>query len=98
MSLDDYDRALLAGALRKLGRLSPRPYWCGDVPIHDNFGMPIGNVFVDGATIAGPWALMSPASYRVHGRGLGLGRGQCYVRENDGRYYKQPTSYVVPVR
>ena len=34
--------------------------------------------FVDGKTKMGPWGLMCEKCFRLHGIGLGLGRGQQY--------------------
>lgn len=64
-------------------------YWLSSVPETDDFGDPIGRVVIDAATRHGPWALMTPASWARHGRGLlGTGHGQMYVRTDDGRWPK----------
>lgn len=34
--------------------------------------------FIDGKTIHGPWGIMCEACHRIHGVGLGTGRGQKY--------------------
>ena len=66
--------------------------WTGPVGQTDDFGAPInhevGGVIVDGKTRAGPWALMNPASHVVFGCGLGLGLGQRYEKQADGRWLK----------
>lgn len=54
--------------------------WLGTIGTNDDFGAPIGSLFIDGATRAGPWAIMTPESWRSHGRGIGIGRGQLYRR------------------
>jgi hypothetical protein len=63
-------------------------YWIGKVPEKDDFGKPIKDFFVDGKTKSGPWAMMTLASYRVHGVGLGLGKGQQYEKQDDGKWLK----------
>lgn len=64
-------------------------YWCGRVEGVDNFGSPIKDVFIDGKTRGGPWAIMSPNSWRARGCGrLGNGSGQKYKKQPDGRWMK----------
>jgi len=63
-------------------------YWSGTVNSEDAFGEPITNEFVDGATVMGPWAMMSPASFKRMGRGVGTGKGQRYKKQEDGRWLK----------
>lgn len=63
-------------------------FWTGKVPNHDDFGSAIGGVFIDGATIHGPWAIMNTISHKVHGRGLGTGLGQRYEYQEGGRWLK----------
>lgn len=42
-------------------------------------GQPLaGKAFVDGATKAGPWAIMCRDCHKAHGHGLGTGSGQLY--------------------
>jgi len=63
-------------------------YWTGPVGDRDDFGSPISKEIIDGKTRMGPWALMSPVSYSKYGVGLGLGRGQRYKKQTDGRWLK----------
>ena len=63
-------------------------FWRGSTPRTDDFGQVIEDVFVDGKTIMGPWATMAPASFAEFGVGLGVGRGQKYERQPDGRWLK----------
>ena len=63
-------------------------YWIGDIRSDDDLGLPIINAFIDGATTFGPWAIMSPASHKRYGKGLGAGRGQRYEKQPDGRWMK----------
>lgn len=65
-----------------------KKYWMGTVPGVDDFGLPIGDEFVDGKTKSGPWGFMAPQSYEKHGVGLGLGRGQWYAKQSDGQWLK----------
>lgn len=57
-------------------------HWLSPVPDLDDFGNPIHDEFIDGATIHGPWALMTPTAHAAFGRGLGLGKGQRYKLDN----------------
>ena len=64
-------------------------YWTGFVPVTDDFGSHIYDVFIDGRTAMGPWALMTPTSWANHGvRRLGTGNGQRYKKQPDGRWLK----------
>jgi hypothetical protein len=66
-------------------------YWLSPVGATDDFNEAIGDVIYDARTIHGPWALMSPASFQLHGGTsgrLGVGYGQRYDRQADGRWLK----------
>ena len=63
-------------------------YWLSPLGAADDFGIPIAQEFVDGKTRLGPWAIMAPSSFKIMGVGLGLGRGQRYERQADGRWLK----------
>lgn len=64
-------------------------YWMGELGGFDDFGDPYEDEMIDGATVHGPWACMTPRSWRRHGRGiLGQGLGQRYERQADGRWLK----------
>ena len=53
--------------------------WLGPIPTKcDICEGKISSAFVDGRTTHGPWAIMCPECHRVHGNGLGTGRGQRY--------------------
>ena len=57
-------------------------YWIGFNPLHcDLCQADIVDEFIDGATAMGPWGFMCPPCHRLHGRGLGTGRGQHYQRQ-----------------
>lgn len=64
--------------------------WRGDVPdACDVCGKALhGNHFIDGRTRQGPWAIMDLNCARVHGTGLGLGKGQMFQRQEDGSWKK----------
>lgn len=69
----------------------PKPlkkYWMGTVREKDDFEQPITDTFFDGKTVMGPWATMSPTSWRKYGCGTGLGHGQKYQKQEDGRWLK----------
>ena len=65
-------------------------YWAGFVSPKDNFGDTITDEFIDAPTKRGPWALMTPASWKLHRRFsvLGTGYGQKYRKQVDGRWLK----------
>jgi hypothetical protein len=66
-----------------------KKFWVGDVPSVSDFGGNITDEFIDGATRQGPWGLMTPAEFVIHGRGdLGTGRGQRYKKQSDGKWLK----------
>jgi hypothetical protein len=70
--------------------MEKRPrYWISAVPEQDDFQDEIVDEFVDGQTIYGKWALMTPTSYRKVGIGrLGSGSGQRYKKQPDGKRLK----------
>jgi hypothetical protein len=69
-------------------KLTPK-YWCGDVEADCQLcNKPIGDTFIDGRTVMGPWANMCPKCHRGSGTGLGLGKGQRYQKQADGRWLK----------
>lgn len=70
-------------------RLYESKYWFGHVGEKDDFGDKIGDEIIDAATKMGPWALMTPKSFKTHGRGkLGTGSGQRYKKQKDGKWLK----------
>lgn len=61
--------------------------------ISDDFGVEFtkkeGELVYDAATIMGPWATMTHASFKKYGRGrLGTGNGQKYQRNAAGELHK----------
>jgi hypothetical protein len=59
----------------------------------DDFDRPftneVGERIYDAATKYGPWATMTHESWMQHGTGqLGLGKGQKYVRQENGELHK----------
>lgn len=57
----------------------PAKKWIGSKPVHcDICSQPFKEVFIDGRTITGPWALMCLVCHVRVGYGLGPGRGQKY--------------------
>lgn len=46
------------------------------------------DIFVDGKTVTGPWAIMCTLCFATWGVGLGTGRGQKYTRTTDDEYVK----------
>ena len=74
--------------------MSEPKYWSGRVREHDDFGVPIENIFYDARTFLGPWATMAPSSFELHRltlneiSSLGTGKGQRYELQPDGRWMK----------
>ncbi|MEO6305077.1 MAG: hypothetical protein ABIP51_18105 [Bacteroidia bacterium] len=66
-------------------------YWTSKVGSTDDFGDTVSDIIIDGKTTQGPWALMTPDSYKKHsyfkGR-FGLGMGQKYQKQTDGKWLK----------
>lgn len=63
-------------------------YWTGNVNSTDDCGYDITDEFIDGKTTLGPWAIMNPTSFKIHGIGLGTGLGQRYRKQADGKWLK----------
>lgn len=64
-------------------------YWLSPVGGFDDFDSPIKDTIIDGRTIHGPWAIMTPESWEKHGCGtLGTGCGQKYQKQADGKWLK----------
>ena len=65
-------------------------YWTGDVGITDDFGSLIGDEIIDAPTKEGPWALMTPESWKQNRmyHKLGTGYGQRYMKQEDGKWLK----------
>jgi hypothetical protein len=70
-------------------RVPAKKYWMGEVMDREDFGQLIVNVFYDGKTKMGPWAIMSEASWQRKGIGrTGIGFGQKYEKQEDGKWLK----------
>lgn len=66
----------------------PPRYWMSDVPTAcDCCGIGIHSIFVDGATRKG-WANLHPTCHERIGVGLGVGKGQRYEKQDNGRWMK----------
>jgi hypothetical protein len=63
-------------------------YWTKQLSACDFCDQPIHHKLYDGATIHRVWATMCLPCFRRHGVGLGLGRGQEYLEQADGRWRK----------
>lgn len=65
-------------------------YWIGHLPdrgceiCYSQFE----GKMVDGKIRGGPWALMCRGCHEKYGHGLGVGRGQLYEKQPDGRWMK----------
>ncbi len=64
-------------------------FWQGSEPkTCDCCNQAIVSSFIDGKTIYGQWAVMDTACHKKLGTGLGIGKGQQYDRQPDGRWIK----------
>ncbi len=64
-------------------------YWMGELGDRDNFESLYNGTMYDGKTKMGPWANMSEWSWNKYGVGkLGIGSGQKYKKQPDGRWLK----------
>lgn len=49
----------------------------------------IENEFIDGhLRLGGPWGIFCPRCFAIGGVGFGTGRGQRYMKQDDGRFLK----------
>lgn len=61
--------------------------WLGSEPkACDICTKPIKDTFIDGATRMGPWGILCPSCHKSHGVGLGIGKGQKYVKQSSGPF------------
>jgi hypothetical protein len=68
-----------------LANMNKKLYWKGTVSKIDDFGVFIGEEFIDGVTWSGKWAIMTPRSWAINGLGkLGTGYGQRYRKTPEG--------------
>ena len=66
-----------------------KKYWLGPLPIIcDVCHSQVGEEFVDGRTVYGPWANMCHDCFKQIGVGLGTGKGQHYKKDETGKYLK----------
>lgn len=64
-------------------------YWLSEVPKScDICHNEITTTFIDGKTSFGPWANMCGTCHDLYGVGLGIGKGQKYQKQSDGRFLK----------
>ena len=77
------------GVIKLKDLVNEAKYWLSAVGKTDDFGDAIRGEFIDGATKQGPWALMTPKSWKTHGKGkLGTGYGQRYEYQTNGKWLK----------
>ena len=65
-----------------------RAVWSGSITKCDICKLPIETKFVDGKTTSGPWAIMCPVCFTLHGVGLGTGLGQRYEKHQNNHEEK----------
>lgn len=69
--------------------MEKKVYWVSPLDKCDDFEKPLENDMIDGKTKFGPWAIMTPESWELYGCGkLGLGFGQRYKKQSDGKWLK----------
>jgi hypothetical protein len=72
--------------------MSKPVYWISPVGEKDDFGDVITDEIIDGKTVFnGQWGLMTPDSWKrvgATGGRFGLGLGQRYKKQSDGKWLK----------
>lgn len=64
-------------------------YWQSPAPdVCDVCQKPIEDVFSDMKTVLGPWGCLCPRCVPLVGAGYGIGRGQQYTKQPDGKWLK----------
>lgn len=81
-------REVLSTVIAELKKIASAKYWNGTVGDKDDFGDKIKDIIIDGKTNMGPWGLMTERSFSRHGVGLGLGKGQKYKKQSNGKWLK----------
>lgn len=61
-------------------------YWPGEVNRCAVCQKRLTDEFIDGDTVRGVWCTMHVSCHAIFGRGLGIGRGQKYRKQEDGRW------------
>ena len=61
--------------------------WMGSTKC-DICGEELTKTLIDGRTSNGSWAVMCSKCHKIHGVGLGTGKGQKYVRDTEGDFVK----------
>ena len=71
-------------------RAKPGVYWSGSPPAKCEFCLgAIKDAFIDGkAKGNGWWCIMDAHCHGKFGVGLGVGKGQRYARQSDGRFLR----------
>ena len=70
--------------------------WTGDISNCDLCHQKINNAFVDGKTIYGPWGIMCIPCHIEKGCGLGIGKGQKYIKDKKTGRFVQVASNKNP--
>ena len=70
--------------------------WAGDISNCNLCGQEINDAFVDGKTIYGPWGIMCMPCHIVKGCGLGIGKGQKYMKNRKTGKFVQVASHKNP--
>ena len=66
-----------------------KPKYYVGAPEHcDVCTKPFGKMMYDAAMMNGRWANMCQTCFNRHARGLGVGKGQRYSKQEDGRWLK----------
>ena len=70
--------------------MAVKKYWLSPVGTHDDYGDEIKDIIIDGRTKEGPWALMTPKSFKENGwrPEEWQGYGQMYQKQSDGKWLK----------
>ena len=63
-------------------------YWAGDPAECDICNKPFGKLMYDARTSMGGWGNLCSRCFNRYGVGLGVGKGQRYSLQDDGRWLK----------
>jgi hypothetical protein len=74
---------------KEVGKMARQKFWMGIPPTHCQLCQyEFRTHFIDAKTIHGPWGFLCEECHENYGHGFGLGKGQRYHKQEDGRWLK----------